>query len=423
MALTRSAGVAALVAAVCLASTTPRVASGQPAALRTVVTAGQPAPGGGSFEHFNVESLPIVAPVNGKSQVAFFATILRGAAAEGIFLSSRGRVTKVALEGDLVPGVGVISGFGRHPIPALNEAGTVAFAAAVSSGKTVEGIFVVSGGRLQVIALAGSPAPGFSAGTLANLDSPALNDRGDVAFVATVRRGRETQEAVYLRTAGKLQKVVGQGDPAPAGGVFAAFGTPSINNRGVIAFGAVIEGRAVPGGIFVAGRGQVKMLLGAGVDTPLGGIFAKFSERIALNDAGTIAFHAQLKNGPVRAAIMTVDGRGTRAVAALGDAAPGGGVFSNFGLWPALAADDTVGFIASVDGGPSPVGVFVNGPTGAARLAAIGDAVPGTGTLVTLTLYPVVAMSPGGTITFAAVPSATGEGVEGLFVLDRPSAR
>jgi hypothetical protein len=130
----------------------------------------------------------------------------------------------------------------------------------VTRGKTVEGIFAASRGRLQAIALAGTDAPGFPSGTLANLDAPSLNDRGDIAFLATVRRGRETVEALYLRTGSKLQKVVGQGDAAPAGGTFAGFGPPSLNNRGVIAFGAVVEGRAVPGGIFLAETGQVKMI-------------------------------------------------------------------------------------------------------------------------------------------------------------------
>src|SRR5262245_55987201 len=333
----------------------------EPAALRAVVTARQPAPGGGTFEHFSVESMPIVAPVNSKGQVAFFATLLRGTAGEGIFLAGGTRISKIALEGDRAPGGGTISGFGRHPIPALNESGTVAFAAAVTRGKTVEGIFAAVRGRLQTIAVTGTDAPGFPSGTFANLDAPSLNDRGDIAFLATVRRGRETVEAIYVRTGGKIQKVVGQGDAAPAGGTFAGFGPPSLNNRGVIVFGAVVEGRAVPGGIFLAESGQVRMILGAGEDTPLGGIIAKFSERIAVNDSGTVAFHARLKNTPVQAAIMAVDGGRLRSVAAIGDRAPDGGTFSNFGLWPALAADGTIGFTASVDGGTSALGVFVNG--------------------------------------------------------------
>src|SRR5438445_36607 len=77
--------------------------------VRAVALAGDPAPGGGSFEHFGVESLPIVAPANTKGQVAFFATMLRSTASEAFFLASQGRAVRVVAEGDPVPGGGVVS--------------------------------------------------------------------------------------------------------------------------------------------------------------------------------------------------------------------------------------------------------------------------------------------------------------------------
>src|SRR5206468_3548966 len=206
--------------------------------IRQVAVAGQAAPGGGSFEHFSIEWLPVVAPVNDRGQVAFFATLLRSAASEGIFLASGSSITKIAVDGDRAPGGGTLSGFGKHPIPALNARGTVAFAAAVAGGTTVEGIFLWSRGRLRSVARAGGPAPGIPSGTLSALDAPALNDRGDVAFLATVRRGRESVEAVYLRTGRALTKVVAQGDAAPAGGTFAGFGPPTLNTGGTLAFTA-----------------------------------------------------------------------------------------------------------------------------------------------------------------------------------------
>jgi hypothetical protein len=383
--------------------------------LHRVVAAGQPVPGGGTFEHFSIESQPIVAPVNANGQIAFFATLLRARAAEGLFLASGSRIHKVAAEGDSVPSGGTISGFGRHPIPAINRAGSVAFAAAVSGGRTVEGIFVASHGKLRAVARAGESAPGMPSGTLANLDYPALNDRGEVAFLATVRRGRETVEAIYLLTAGRLQKVVAQEDPAPAGGTFAAFGAPALNNLGAMAFAAVIEGRAVPGGVFVAQGDRVRMLVGAGHETPLGGIFAKFSERLALNDAGAVAFTGMLKDAPVEAAIFVVEQDRLRKVVALGEPAPGGGTFANLGFWPALGATGAVAFIGAVDHGPAPLAVFLAGPSGTRKLGGIGDPLPEGGRLASFGLYPNVAMSPAGHVTFATAPTATGEGSEGIF--------
>jgi hypothetical protein len=393
-----------------------------PSGVRRVAATGQPAPGGGTFDRFSVESLPIVAPINGKGQVAFFATVLRGRASEGLFLSSGTQIVKLAADGDPAPGGGVFSGFGRHPVPALNDAGELAFAAAIAGARAVEGIFVASRRGTRAVALAGGAAPDIPSGTLASVDAPAINDRGEVAFLATVRRGRESLEAIYLHAGGKSRKIVAQGDPAPAGGVFAGFGPPALNGKGLVVFGGVVEGRAVPGGLFVWKGGAIRMLVGAGEETPDGGIFAKFSERVAVNDAGAVAFNAILKGAPIAGAIYLVDDR-VRRIAGLGDAAPGGGVFSHFGLWPSLSAAGAVVFAASVDGGASPVAVFEAGRGATARVSAVGDALPGGGTLVSFGLYPFAAASAAGAVTFATAPDAVGTGAEGVFAIDPASRR
>jgi hypothetical protein len=393
-----------------------------PPAIRRVAVTGQAVPGGGIFDRFSVESLPIVAPINSKGQVAFFATVVRGRASEGFFLASGARLSKLVVDGDLAPGGGRFSGFGRHPVPALNDGGELAFSAAVAGAKAVEGIFVASPRGLKAVALAGGPAPDIQSGTFASVDTPTINDRGDVAFLATVRRGRESLEAIYLYSGGRTRKVVAQGDPAPAGGAFAGFGPPSLNGKGLVVFGGVVEGRSVPGGLFLSKDGTIRMLVGAGDETPDGGIFAKFSERVALNEAGTVAFNAILKGAPTSGAIYVIDDR-VRRIAGLGDAAPGGGVFSHFGLWPSLSAAGAVVFAASVDGGASPVGVFVAGRGTTSKVAAVGDALPGGGRIVSFGLYPFAATSSPGAIAFATTPDAVGAGAEGVFAIDPTSGR
>ncbi len=398
------------------------VEAGEPV-LRAVARTGDAAPGGGTFDRFGQETLPVVAPVNAKGEVAFFATLSRGAADEGIFLRRGGRIVLVAREGDPVPGGGRLSGFGKHPMPALSDGGTVAFAASVAGGRAVEGIFAWSAGRLRAVALTGGAAPGVPSSVLASLDVPAINARGDIVFLATVRRGRESIDAILLRSGGALRKVVAQGDPAPAGGVFAGFGPPVINGRGAVAFGAVVEGKAVPGGVFVASGDRIQMAVGAGEDTPIGGIFAKFSERIGLSDSGVIVFHGRLKFAPVAAAIFAVEDGRPRVVARLGDEAPGGGTIANFGLWPAIAPGGAITFAASIDGGPTPVAILLAEGSQIARVAAVGDALPGGDRIASLTLYPVASVGPRGHVTFAIVPTATGEGPEGLFTADPADAR
>jgi hypothetical protein len=401
----------------------PEDARSEPLTIRPAVVAGQPAPGGGTFEHFGVETLPVLAAVNAKGQVAFFATLVRAKASEGFFLASGGRIAKIALEGDPAPGGGSLSGFGKHPIPALNARGTVAFAGALVGAGSVEGIFTSAGGRLSTVAATGGPAPGIPSGTFAGLDVPALNDRGDVAFLATVRRGRDAIEAIYLRAGARLTKIVAQGDLAPAGGNFAGFGPPTINNAGVVAFAAVVEGRGVPGGVFVAEGARVTMLVGAGDDTPIGGIYAKVSERVALNDAGTVAFTAVLKNAPAAAAVFVVEHGRARKVAALDDPAPGGGTFSHLILWPAVSATGVVAFVAAVDRAVSPVAVFVGGASETVRIIGIGDVLPDGGKVASFGLYPLLAMSPTGGVTVAVGPDLDRVGVEAILFVAPPRVR
>ena len=64
---------------------------------------------------------------------------------------------------------------------------------------------------VDLLDLSGQPAPGVHSGTVAGLGAPALNARGDVAFLATVQRGRDTVDAIYLSTGGRLRKVAQRG--------------------------------------------------------------------------------------------------------------------------------------------------------------------------------------------------------------------
>lgn len=396
---------------------------GERHAVRVVARAGEPAPGGGLFDRFGHENLPVIAPVNARGDVAFFARLSRGPSEEGVFLRRGDQIVTVAREGDRVPGIGRLSGFGKHPTPAINDGGLVVFAAAVAGGRVVEGIFAWAAGRIRPIALTGAPAPGMSSSVLAGLDSPAVNARGDVVLLATIRRGRESLDAILLAAGGTLRKVVAQGDPAPAGGTFAAFGPPVINARGAVAFAAVVEGKTVPGGLFVTRGDRIEMVVGAGDETPAGGIYAKFSERIALNDAGVLAFHGMLKFAPTAAAIFAIEDGRPRVVSRLGDPAPGGGTIEQFGLWPAVDPRGAVAFAASIGSGPSPVAILLADGGGLTHVVGIGDALPGGDRITTLTLYPVVSVGAGGHVTFAVAPTATGEGPEGLFAAAPARAR
>ena len=387
-----------------------------PPGLRLVVASGQPAPSGGSFDRFDVAAQPIVAPVNARGHVAFYANVVRSKTTEGIFLATGHGVVKVAGVGDLVPGAGKLSQFAGHPIPALNDSDKVAFGAAVAGARATEGIFLASEGTLKAIVLSGGDAPGVFDGTFVNFDAPAIDNWDEVAFVATVRRGRETFQALYLYTGGKLRKLVAEGErlPPPNLGKFDKFGVPAINNKGVIAFPAVLEHAAVLGGIFVAGTRDLRMLLGVGEVGPNGAMLVRFSERVAINDDDHVALAAQVRRGDsTKEAVLLITPSGVVDIATAGDSAPGGGTFSGFGPWPSLGPDGMVTFVAAIDDGPGPIGLYIHRTNGLRRIAMVGDRLANGKVLPSFAVNPVASAGPSGGLTFAtmAEPGASENGI------------
>jgi len=389
--------------------------------LRLVVASGQAAPGGGSFNRFDVGSQPIVAPVNGRGQVAFYASVARAKAAEGIFLATASGISKAAAVGDSVPGGGILSEFARHPLPALNDAGKVAFGANVSGARATEGIFLASEGRIKAIALSGADAPGVRNGTFVEFDAPVLNNRDEIAFVGTVRQGRETLQALYLYSGGVLRKLVAGGDPAPRGGTFDRFGLPAMNNKGAVVFPAVIDHGAILGGIFAVGASELRLVVGAGQMGPGGEMLVRFSERAAIDDEDNVAFVAHLGSSTASEALLVADASGLTQLAVTGEAAPGGGRFSAFGPWPNFGRSATVAFVAAVDDGPGPLGIYIGRPGAIHRAVMVGDHLANGAALPALALNSVTSAGSNGGLTFATMTNPE-DGQNGIYYYGPPGS-
>jgi hypothetical protein len=372
--------------------------------LRAVVEAGSPAPGGGSFDRFDVSSQPIVAPVNPRGQIAFYATVLRAPAREGIFLAEAGRVAKVAAFGDGLPGGGALADFGAHPLPALNAAGHVAFGAGTAGGRATEGIFLVGANGLQTIALTGDDAPNMPGAVLTAFNAPALNDNDELAFVATVRRGRDTLDVLYFWNGRRLQRVIAEGERLlRVGGSMDKIGDPALNNSGVIAFPATILKGPALGGIFVAGARELRLLVGAGAQTPDGAMVQRFSEHVAIDDDGDIAFGAYLgENSSLHEGVLRITPDGLTEIAVEGGTAPGGGRYAGFGPWPTLGPSGFTAFIAALDGAAGPLGVFSGTADAIERVAVVGESLPQGDVLGHFALNAVAAAGSAGAVTFVA---------------------
>jgi hypothetical protein len=380
-------------------------------ALRAVVRSGMAAPDGGRFDRFDVTAQPIVAPVNARGQVAFYATVLRAPAREGIFLAQAGRVTKIAAFGDAAPGGGTLAGFAAHPVPALNASGHVAFGAEIVGGRTTEGIFLAGDEGVQVIAASGDDAPGMAAGVLVAFDAPTLNDNDELAFVATVRRGRETLDVLYFWNGRRLQRVVAEGERLlRIGGTMEKIGVPALNNSGVIAFPATLLKGPVLGGIFVAGTRDLRLLVGAGDPAPDGSMILRFSERLAIDGEDGIAFGAYIGGGGVaREAVLRTRADGLVALAVEVEAAPGGGRYAGFGPWPTVGPNGMTAFVAALDAGAGPLAVFAGGAGRLERVATMGETLPSGEHLGPFPLNAVAVAGPNGALTFATVAEQEGE--------------
>lgn len=401
--------------------TAPPPPSAETNTLRLVVASGQAAPGGGSFDRFDVSSQPIVAPVNGRGQIAFYASVARAKAAEGIFLATGTKISKAAAVGDAVPGGGILSEFARHPLPALNDSGKVAFGANVAGARATEGIFLASEGGLKAIALSGADAPGIRNGTFVEFDAPVLNNRDEIAFVGTVRRGRETLQVLYLYSSGVLRKLVSSGDKAPRGGSFDRFGLPAINNKGVVVFPAVIEQGTVLGGIFAVGASDLRLLVGAGEIGPGGEMLVRFSERAAIDDEDNVAFVAHLGSNAAAEALLVVNSTGLTQLAVTGDVAPDGGRFSAFGPWPNFGRTNTIAFVASIDGGAGPLGIYLGEPGAIRRVVMVGDRLASGTILPPLALNSVTSAGPQGGLTFATMTNPEA-GQNGIYYYGPPGS-
>ena len=426
--LVAGVGVAGLWAAVLwVAPSTPSTGPAQPSvqvaaqptvvpvtkedALRAVVRSGVAAPGGGRFDRFEVTSQPIVAPVNARGQVAFYATVLHAPAREGIFLAEGGHVTKVAAFGDNLPGGGTLAGFGAHPLPALNSAGHVAFGAQIAGGRATEGVFLAGANGMQAIALAGDDAPGMPVGVLVGFDAPALNDNDELAFVADARRGRDTVDVLYFWNGRRLQRLVAEGERLlRIGGTMDKIGEPALNNSGAVAFPAAIFKGPALGGIFVAGARDLHLLVRSGDPTPSAAMILRFSERVAIDDEDGIAFGAYLgTDGVTREAVLRTGPEGLAEIAVEGIPAPGGGHYAGFGPWPTAGPGEVTAFIAALDGGPGPLAAFA-GPAGDVRwVATMGETLPQGGTIGRFALNAVAAAGADRALTFATVAQKEGE--------------
>lgn len=242
--------------------------------ISSVVSPGDPAPGGGTFDHTEDTW------INNRDDIAFGAHVARDECidfgvpqstrifcATSIYLrkATTGEMQSIAHQGDPAPGGGVYRlVFG----PVLNNRGEISFIGdltpAPDSGKN-RGVFLYSKGTTLSVARPGDPMPGGGKLKTASffIGNQDLNDHGDVVFNAILDTDQDgdgiLDTGLYVWSRGVLQLVARTGTVIQGLGTIAHLNPPdlagfsrgplsfaNINNRGEVAFQAALtDGRGV----------------------------------------------------------------------------------------------------------------------------------------------------------------------------------
>jgi hypothetical protein len=346
---------------------------GAPGSLEAAALRHSAAPLGGNYGQFYFEPV-----LNNSGQVAFVAALsgetTNSGGLAGVFLGTPGDVEAVAIVDEPAPGGGIFSYFrGR---PAINDSGQVAFAAGRRIGaSSTDGVFVGTHIALNSIALVDTPAPG--GGSYIGFRDPTLNNAGQVAFSAAVMDANR-RDGLFIGTPQSVQAIALGDTPAPAGGNYGSEGlpfSPEIDASGQVAFWGTLKGGASNQGLFAGHPGNLQAVALQGTPAPIGQDYAGFSgRRLNIIDMGQVAFEADLTSGSE--GIFVGEPSALRTLVARGDPAPLGGNFNSFG---SPLADDTgqIVFVAGLTGfGVTPLnrsGLYVWSNGRLMKIARTGD--------------------------------------------------
>ena len=208
-------------------------------------------------------------------------------------------------------------------VPSVNDAGLVAFQAALAGGGS--GVFTGDGGEVTTVA-----APPEVTDVKSH---PDVNDAGEVTFYSVSADGAE---AVVLHRGGRAAVV------AHTRGSFGGIGPlgPTMNESGAVAFRATDP--AGDPGVYVADTGGVRTVAAARDG------WNEFHGLPVITPTGTVVFRATRDAG--------IDGIYAHAEGSLKTVVETGREFATLGFFPSVGSDEIVAFAATLLAGGA--GVF-----------------------------------------------------------------
>ena len=264
------------------------------------------------------------------------------------FRSDGKTIVPLVRDGDAAPGDGgTLSPNAR----AVNDHGAIAYTAFLSGATASQGIFRSDGSETITIARDDIAPP--TGGSFILLDNVSINDRGQVAFFS-VMTGGSADFGVFRGDGSELTPVFVSNQLAPGGATFNDFGTPVINRHGQVATSASLRNSDSGIGLFVGDGTNAIAIALEGQTAPKGGIFKDptgrltFRSPLKFNDRGEVAFDALLTGSASPIGIFRGDGERTTTIALAKTTAPGTtGTFASFRDFK-LLNDGRVAFIASL---------------------------------------------------------------------------
>ena len=345
----------------------PSPARSPVASLRLIVRTGDRAPDGGTYTQLADPAL------NDEGDIAFGAQTSAQESAQALYLRHGGRTTTLVAAGRRAATGGTFATFSDV---VLNNRGTVIFLGRTTDRDARLGIFSVRSGALAPVAITGQPAP--TGGVFTDFANPTINDGGVIAFVG--RTNGTGTEGIYTNSGGRTAPRVMGGWPAPTGGLFLFFldGSPALNNHGQIAFVAATTERATQG-VYVLTGDRVVPIVTTDDVAPVGARFTEFGF-VNLTDAGTVGFVGRTAQGAVHEALYTTGREALVTLARVGDTADDGVPFPTFTNVLMNSAEDTVfepGIVRFPDVYPHTI--YLARRSGVAVIAREGEAAPGGG--------------------------------------------
>jgi hypothetical protein len=261
----------------------------------------------------------------------------------GVLKSNGKKIVPLVQVGDQVSGRGMVGSVtGR----VVNDHGVIAYLASMSGAAATRAVLRSDGTR--TIAIASDDIAPPTGGSFTSLETPDMNDRGQVAFKSDMTGG-SAEHGIFRGEGGRLTPVFVTNQVLHGGATVDECGGTAINTYGQVAAICSLKSGASNAGLFVGdGRDTVAIAVD-GQPAPKSGNYS-ILEALKLNDRGEVAYLARLTGDT--SGVFRGNGKHTTAIALSGMSAPGTtGVFQSFGDVFAFGNDGRVAIVAQLASG------------------------------------------------------------------------